>query len=309
LNFGRYALTCCGAAAVLAGCALPLSQPAPSGVSATSRMVPKARGQDLMYVATETGWIYLTTYPDGKEVGSIDFGPYFGDDGECADASGNVWIAGGYLAKFAHGGTRPIKQLDNGAGPFKGCSVDPTTGDLATVSRVAPKVIVWPERGNRPKVYGDPLATALDYCGYDDRGNLFIDGVEDDSFRLLELPKGGDRLQRLTLDKNVSSPGEIQWDGRYITIQEAAPPAYIYQVKLSGTTASVVHTIRFSNQKAAQQSWIAGRTALIPHSTANRFYGNAVGFFRYPAGGRAIETLTGRPYKYITAVTVSVAPQ
>jgi len=318
LDFGRCALACCAAAVLPAGCGgsqplvapvgMPQSYAAAPHAHVGSSMLPEASGKDLLYVATDTGRVYVTTYPEGKEVGHIDFYPYFAPDGACADASGNVWITGGYLAEFAHGGTKPIKTRENGAPPYRGCAVDPTTGDVAAASRVQPEVVVWSERSNRPKVYRVASAS-FDYCGYDDRGNLFVDGVGYGAFLLLELPKGGHKLERLTFGKKVSSPGEVQWDGRYMTIQEAAPPAYIYQVKVLGTTVSVVNTIRFADKKAAKQSWIQGRTVLIPHSTTNRFFANALGLFPYPAGGRAVESLRGGPYKFITAITISVAPK
>ena len=315
----RYGPSGCVAALLLAACGG--SQPpigAPGAMPQTSAlathadrsgswMLPTRSGQDVIYVATETGWIYVTTYPNGKEVGSINLYPYFTARGACADASGNVWIAGVALVEFAHGGTKPIMTRQDGPGPFQGCSVDPTNGDFAATSHVEPKVAVWHEARKPPKVYSEASAS-LAYCGYDDRGNLFIDGVTGGTFLLLELPKGGHKLRQLTFSQRVSSPGQVQWDGRYIAIQEAAPPADIYEVKVSGTTASVVNTVRFSDEKAAQQSWIQGGTVLVPHSTTNPYYGSAVGLFKYPAGGRAMKTLTGRPYKYIVAVTVSVAP-
>jgi hypothetical protein len=307
LALRRYALSAGVAAALLAGCGAfssPIGVPANRGESTT---MPMTSSQDLIYVATDTGLVYITTYPDGKKVGSINFFAYFGPDGACADASGNVWVAGGYLAEFSHGGTKPIETRESGIGPFKGCSVDPTTGDLAAANRVEPKVFVWPQSRNKPKVYRAASAS-LYYCGYDDRGNLFVDGIKNGAFLLLELPKGGRRLQQLTFSGKVSRPGEVQWDGNYVTIQEAAPPGYIYQVNVSGSTASVVNTIRFAEHKTAQQSWIQDGTVLVPHSTKNPYYGSALGLFAYPAGGRASETLKGGPYKYITAVTVSVAP-
>jgi hypothetical protein len=321
LGFSRYLLSISVVVVLLCACGgpqPPIGAPGASpqtaalathAESGTSWMLPEAKGKDLMYVAADTGWIYITTYPDGAEVGSINLYPYFSARGACADSSGNVWIAGVALVEFAHGATKPTETRQNGAEPFQGCAVDPLTGDLAATSYAEAKVLVWRQPRKTPKVYSERSAS-LRYCGYDDRGNLFVDAVTDGAFLLLELVRGGHKLERLTFHKKISSPAEVQWDGRYITIEDAAPPARIYEVKVSGTTASVVNTIRFSDHgKTATQSWIQDSTVLIPHSTTNRFIADALGLFEYPAGGRAVVTLRGEAYRGIAAVTVSVPPK
>jgi hypothetical protein len=52
-------------------------------------MLPKAKSQDLLYVADSANGVYVFTYPEGKQVGLIrvDVG-----GGLCSDKNGNVFV-------------------------------------------------------------------------------------------------------------------------------------------------------------------------------------------------------------------------
>ena len=72
----------------------------------------------------------------GKLVGTFDvgFGGSYGESGDCTDANGNVFISNDdNVFEYAHGGTEPIATLDLPGSNAIGCSVDPTTGNLAVV--------------------------------------------------------------------------------------------------------------------------------------------------------------------------------
>jgi hypothetical protein len=109
----------------------------------------------------------------------------------------------------------------------------------------------------------------LRHCGYDADGNLFVDGFEqynNDKFILFELPSGGRKLTKVSLDRKISGAGQVQWDGRYLTIQDSDAPYDIYQVSVSGNMGSVVHTIAFDGlRKPVEASWIAGSTVFVPY--------------------------------------------
>jgi hypothetical protein len=143
LDFGRYVLNCCVAAAILAGCGG--SQP-PIGASGAmpqgsaiaahadrskSWMLSEAKTDDLLYV-TDAGKsnVLVFSYPQGKLVGTLA-GSFSNPAGECVDAKGNVWITNpnyagsGFIVEYAHGDSTSITTLQEpGASPV-GCSIDP----------------------------------------------------------------------------------------------------------------------------------------------------------------------------------------
>jgi hypothetical protein len=142
LGLGRYALCSCVAAALLAGCGG--SQP-PIGASGAmpqtsaiathtthgkSWMLPEARGRNLLYVSSGSS-VYVYTYPRAKMVGVL--ADFEATRGECVDKAGDVFIIDHYAGvdEYAHGGTSPIAMLDPPWSFNLGCSVDPTTGNLA----------------------------------------------------------------------------------------------------------------------------------------------------------------------------------
>jgi hypothetical protein len=103
-----------------------------------SWMDPDAKDvQYLLYTSDEaTGTVNVYAHRSkGHLVGQLtgfQF-PY----GECLDASSNVYIAdfaSNDIVEYAHGGTTPINTIHDRYGFPIGCSVDPTTGDLAVAN-------------------------------------------------------------------------------------------------------------------------------------------------------------------------------
>jgi len=288
-------------AVLLAGCAILSLSPPPEGTTTQAR---EAKGRSLLYVIV-SGAVNILTYPDGEKVGSIEYGLYSYLAGECSDRSGNVWIADyATLAEYAHGGTKAIAEKSF-TWYVGGCSVDPASNDLAVVGQQGRAYVFRDERG-KAHVYRTNPPYGLRYCGYDAHGNLFVDGVNIDGETVFfELPRGGGKLVELTLDKKIGNPGQIQWDGRYVAIQDRDRPYHIYQVTFSGSKGTVVNTIALAGlRKPVGTSWIDGGTVLVPYR--NRGHSaDAVGFFNYPAGGNPVNILKGSTYRYVTAVTVS----
>jgi hypothetical protein len=291
------------AASLLAGCAaFPLS---PSSETAATQ-AREAKGHSLLY-AIVSGAVNILTYPDGEKVGSIEYGLYSYLTGECSDRSGNVWIADyATLAEYAHGGRKAIahKSFTWYVG---GCSVDPASNDLAVVGQQGHVYLFRDERG-KAHVYHTNASYELRYCGYDSHGNLFVDGVNIDGGTLFfELPSDGRQLVALTLDKKIGNPGQIQWDGRYVAIQDRDRPYHVYQVTFSGSQGTVVNTIAFAGlRKPVGTSWIDGSAVLVPYRDRGHA-ADAVGLFSYPAGGNPVNILKGSIYRYVSAVTVSRA--
>jgi hypothetical protein len=301
-------LTITLAAMTLSACAgSPQAIETPAASSPQGRTTAQAtESRKQFYVAEGNDVVYIKTYPDGGKVGSISLGYLYSPDAECTDAAGNIWVAGssGYFSEYARSGGKPLAKLVYSKG-LSGCSVDPTTGNLAAVN--GNMVLVWHNAEGKPVGYHTQWDYVLKNCGFDDHGNLFADGFDEyrtPSFLLFELPQGGSKLEQLKLDVKINGAGQVQWDGSYITIQEQQSPGDIYRLKVAGTTATVVGTVRFNGLASSlAPSWIQGGAVLVPSGHQLRIYD-------YPAGGNATETLKGKTYNDdMTAVTVSVVKE
>ena len=152
LDFARCAVTCCTAAAMLAGCggsqppigaqgAMPqTSAIATHAERGKSWMLPEAKNEDLIYAVGGCGGTCVLSYPKGKLVGELS-GAY--GDADCSDTKGNVFISEATeVAEFAHGGKTPIATYNVAYAPPFGCSVDPESGSLAVVNGA--RVAVFP---------------------------------------------------------------------------------------------------------------------------------------------------------------------
>jgi hypothetical protein len=245
-------------------------------------MASKLTKKDLLYVSNfYSSDTLVFTYPGGKLVGTLT------GVGEiaCASATSGDWWASGNdeMLEYAHGGKTPIKTLSGASGP---CAVDPTTGDLAVIN--GDEIIVFPGGSGSGTPYCTGMGSAY-FDSYDDRGDLFLDGViSGDTFGLVELPKGGSTCENITLSQDIEFPGGIQWYGKYLAVgdQEAG---VIYHFAIHGTNAKEIGTTELGGssdvvQFSIQKPYVAGADA-----------GNEnVEMWKYPAGGPVFKTLRGQ---------------
>jgi hypothetical protein len=284
------------------------------GQNATTRAVPQGamvaqtahRGTsgssgDLLYIiggGPSNQKITILTYPQYQPFDTIKIG---GPWAVCSDRSGNVWATtyDGYAYEYAHGGTKPIAKLYTGSYDVaSGCGVDPTTGNLAVVSTAGFIIVFTNARGSGTD-YGAPFTAFR--CSYDNRGNLFVDGL--DRFQIGELPKGASEFKTITLDKTGQlGAGGIQWDGHYMAISTRLPhhQHVIFRFYVSGSQGRVVQTIHFKDQWQAWTFWIQGRNMIAPTP-----HDGLVGVWPYPRGGKRTATLN---VCCDSGMTVSVAP-
>lgn len=77
------------------------------------------------------------------------------------------------------------------------------------------KVAIYKAAKGAPKLFTDYSFYDILFCGYDDRGNLYVDGSYKPStgFVVAELQKGGNALSAITLNQSILSPGGVEWDG------------------------------------------------------------------------------------------------
>ncbi len=282
---------------------------------AGSWMLPEARGENLLYVSDNwsVGLVYVFAYPGGKHVGTLTGFSF--PTGECIDKRGDVWVLNvspEEVIEFAHGGTTPIATLDNPIGGFS-CSIDPTSGDLA-VSSDNSEVAIYKNAAGTPTIYTYSGAADLFSCAYDGRGNLFIDSPNA-PHPFAELPKGGNTFIPIKYP-NDAPLLNMQWDGRYLAVQEEINgidanrgPAKIARVQVVGSTATIVGTTllygnRNKQEGSAVQFWIEGDRITEP--TPGR--GGAdpvVETWKYPAGGTHVAAERARHSYFLLGVAVS----
>ncbi len=274
--------------------------------------LPEAKSEDLLYATGGCGGTCVLSYPAGKLVGSLN-AP---GDGLCSDKNGDVFLTDGpSVLEYAHGGKTPIQTLSLPVTFTIACSVDATTGNLAVTfqcdSSCGPAIGIFQGAHGTATIYTDPNLD-LYYPGYDDKSNLFIDGYNGQQFGFAELPKGSNVFTNITLDRNVGNPGQVQWDGKYITVEGGvgAQSAAIYRVEVFGSTGTVVGTTQLRGlRRNAELSWIQSSRVVVPYARLHGESSNRLGFSKYPAGGRVTKVLKGigRPAGF-NGVTVSVAP-
>ena len=218
-----------------------------------SWMAPEAVKDDLIYVSDLLGQVVeIYTYGHGnKLVGTLT--GFFNPEGLCVDKAGNVWVTNDtsvgvhQITEYAHGGTSPIQNLINSNGNVNGCSVDLKTGDLAVTNFWGPTegaggVSIYRHATGTPVSYTDPNIHYYYYCGYDDKGNLYVDGLSSGSnFGFAELPKGGTAFTDVTLNQTIYLPGGVQWDGKYVAVGDQVAVKHnftstVYQFSISGQT-------------------------------------------------------------------------
>jgi hypothetical protein len=215
--------------------------------------------------------------------------------GDCSDSRGNVYISDDTeVAEFAHGGATPIATFALPGSDAHGCAVDPSTGNLAVVFDFT-AVAVFFHGSSTPTTYSSLIDAA--YCGYDNSGNLFVDGTTTDSrgvaYALAELPSGSNSFKTLTLDQGVGLPGEVQWDDQYITYESASSGLFtISRLAISGSSATIISRATLKRVRGRlEQSWIYNGSVIAPYANSGSHARN-IGIWKYPKGGTTTKRIT-----------------
>ncbi len=302
------------AAVALAGCASfgsvrddPMT-PAGSGVQ-HSWMLAEAASDELVYVSEQGIYnnpgVYVYSYPQGKQVGFLQEDTEEVYEGLCSDTSGNVWVVGwitngqAFYTEYPHGGTQPIKDTISDGNP-SGCSVDPTTGNLAVANYVdytigrRGDIAIWPNGSQKPTDYYDDGIKYYYYCAYDDKGNLYADG---NAGYVNVLRKNSSTLEHAYFNKSVA-PGSLQWNSGSLVVAQvggAKGPVRVDRVTLQGSSARITGTADLRTTPVwgnylNVEFWIQGKiiAGVGPGSGGPV---RALYFWRYPAGGKAVKTI------------------
>ncbi|HET6276788.1 MAG TPA: hypothetical protein VFE16_12730 [Candidatus Cybelea sp.] len=303
-------LIACTAVGILSGCdaaSVPITTPASRAAAPALRfqtqhswMAKGASKIDLMYVSDfEKNDVSAYSYPDGRLVGVLAgiLKNFVYPTGLCADKAGNVYIpdsANSSVLEYGHGSIKRLRSLrDRGEYPYS-CAVDPLSGDLAVVNLESVRgpggVSVYARALGRPKKYNFGFVYKFFFDGYDDKGNLFVDGSDDvpsEPFAFLELAHGAKSLRAITLDYDFDTGGGVAWDGRHLAVAESSTSSvqrFAVQRKIGRHAGSTpLRTCRF-----VTQFFVDGDTIV-----ATSFHGKSVAFWKYPAGGPPIKRIGG----------------
>lgn len=308
-DFGRYVIGYGAAAVSLAGCggsgspnsgpgAMPQSQAMSKYAEhARSWMLPEAKSEDLLYISDQKkSYVYVYSYPHGKLVGTLT-----GFDvpvGLCADKAGDVFIPNGFgadIVEYAHGGKSPIATLsDSGESP-SGCGVDPKTGNLAVANYCSSSckgpgsVAIYVDAEGSPTQYTDPDISNVYFCGYDTKGNLFLDGTQSSAFAFAELRSGKGTFTKIKLKQTIQTPGNVQWDGAEVAVGDIKG-GVIYQFTIRGKSGTEVGSTPLTGSSYVTQFWIQPPNVIGPNIYSS---GGNVLFWKYPAGGSPTKTIAG----------------
>jgi hypothetical protein len=296
-----------------------------------SWMLPDAKGvKKLLYISDwSTNDVFVYDYNkgtlEGRLTGSND--PY----GQCVDKKGNVWVVAfgaDSVSEYAHGGSQILKTLKTDYEP-KGCSVDPTSGNLAVAA--SEDVDVFVQARGKAHVYRSEVCYPFWAPGYDKAGNLYAEALLYGSAKQLqgysdplacELPHGGRSLRPVHLSGfPIYYPASVMWDGKNLTLADqgymgnkGSSETVIYRVSedASGNLASIGQTILTDdcdgNDVEVPQPFIVGKI-VVGGNLRCSYYGSHPKFdyWAYPAGGNPSRSPQSPPAKPV-GQSVSVAP-
>ena len=202
-------------------------------------------------------------------VSTITLSPVTG--GDCSDSSGNVYIANDTdVVEYARGDSTPIATYGLDGDQAAACSVDPISGNLAVVfSGSGANVAVFPFGSQTPTYYEAHIVTY--YCGYDAGGNLFVDGLNGHTAWPCgnSLVNGASDFNVLTINGDIGTPGQVQWDGSYVTEPVAGHRQRSLVPAISGSAATIASAPRGlrGHLANAAQSWIYRQRIIVPYAT------------------------------------------
>jgi|HubBroStandDraft_2_1064218.scaffolds.fasta_scaffold17254_3 hypothetical protein len=346
--FSRCALTISIATALLAGCA-PVANSgfgapvAGDAIAETMRQFvagPKQpdhrsswmsadakRIKKLLYISDwSSNDVYVYDYSKGTLEGQLSGlnDPY----GQCVDKKGSVWVVafgGSSVSEFAHGGTQAVKTLKTGYQPM-GCSVDPTTGNLAVAALDAVDVFVH-ARG-KAHIYQSTVCYPFWAPGYDAAGNLYVEALLYGSAKpqggysdplACELPHGGKSLRAVHLSGfGIYYPASVMWDGKHLTLSDqnylGNNETAIDRVSEdpSGNLTLIGQAILTDdcdgNDVEVPQPFVVGKTVVGGNLRCSSYGSQAkFDYWPYPAGGNPTRSLQSPPAKPV-GQSVSIDP-
>lgn len=249
--------------------------------------------------------VYVYTFPSLKLSGKLTG---FNDpQGECTDASGNVWIANtqqNEMREYAHGGTKPIATLTDPLGFPAGCAIDPANGDLAVTNLYgysgAGSVLVYKNARGTPRTYANPKLYYYYFVAYDAKGDLYVSGASSHSAYLLGLlSHGSSSMSVVSIEGGtLYFPGTVAWKGSTLVLGDQkckqSATSCLYELSVSGKTARITGTTPLTGSCDVAQAWV-GTTQIAGGDDAEycAHSRSSVNVWPYPGGGSPSVSVTG----------------
>lgn len=263
---------------------------------------------DLLYVSNGSREVTVYNYQTRKFVQIIR--GFQDPKGECADGRGDVFIVDAKLKQifeYQHGQKKPIETLTDPKYIPYGCSVNPTTGDLAVAnnSKVGGGnggVAIYRNAIGKPKIYPNVLNSPIG-CAYDNLGDLFVVsyftyGTGEAWATFAYLPRGA-----RSFIKNVRLPGikyysqpqnvnGVRWDGEYWAVLYWGN-IYEYSIDHNGTATLENETVLDKNGLIWNpgEFWIANGKVVTVETYQNTGTKNAINYWNYPSGGPLLDSI------------------
>ena len=289
------------ALAILTGC----------GGTGTTASVPSAMMPSVVHHATSSSGdllyvirghkhgaaVFVFSYPQRESIGSLS--GLTKPTGLCSDTNGDVFVTeDGEVLEYSHGGTSPIQTL-TAIGNY--CAWDPLTGNLAVVGEG--KVQIFSNATGSPEVYSDsPIGFS---CVYDNQGNLFIVGLNSTGHPVL-IRFANKQFTPITLSSRLYYMSDLQWDGKYLVIDDFDLTGTLYRVKVSGSEGTIESATSLNGEFYGNQAWLQGKTFISSVVTGRNVY-RQIFYWSYPAG-KLLKKFKPKGGGPIRAITISVAP-
>ena len=214
---------------------------------------------------------------------------------------------------YKHGAKSAFRVLSVHGYIPTGCSVDPTTGNLAVASCCGSpngSVAVFKNAEGSPKYYLESKYEGYWTCTYDSSGNLFANAISGNSsnFNVVQLPKGKTKLAAFPLDPplSTSEAPSLAWDGSALAIANDSPSA-IYQYRIAGNRGVRTHATTISGGVPFDMFYVlnSGKSRTL-YATIIKNSVVSIGVYKYPQGGKPLMQLYDDVDPF--GVTVSAAP-
>lgn len=224
---------------------------------------PEARTAHRVLAVSDdsTNDLYFFSLPKFKLVGKIT--GLAQPQGLCEDANGNVWVinaGSGAFQLYSLDGTLLKTLNDQGSYYPAGCAVNKATGDLAVTNTMgffggSGNLMVFPNGSGQPKVLTDKKEFNFYFPAYDDKGNLFVDGLNVQGRFVMTKCDGGTSPCR---EVDISGgkprfPGGLIWNssGHYLLVGDQRchnqPASCEYQATVRHYSAVITAEIGVKN--------------------------------------------------------------
>lgn len=262
-----------------------------------SWIMPGAATGALLYISDfGTNDVYVYSWPRLKLVGTLT--GFSTPQGECVDKAGNIWIANTQafqIVEYAHGGTNPIKTLNDPGQYPVACSVDPINGDLAVSNIITTgsgpgSIGIYKGATGNPTIYSDPAVARVFFLAYDSHENLFFDGMGGNSaFRMAKFKRK--IFTAITISgATIHFPGGVFTKGLKLSVGDqngANGYSVIYQITDTGTVTGATPLMKthdclqyfVNGQKPTQK-------VICPNPASS-----SVDIYDYPAGGKPVKII------------------